>query len=93
MNLNEAIVEDSALVWFGELGYAVGHGTHIALGNPTAKRDSVGKGVMVVCLREAEACHRPIPHPRHSARRALPKPRIGQIRVDPSAGYTPVSEC
>ena len=24
MNLNESIVEDAALTWFGELGYAVG---------------------------------------------------------------------
>ena len=28
MSLNEAIVEDAALTWFGELGYAVGHGPH-----------------------------------------------------------------
>ena len=26
MILNESIVEDAALTWFGELGYAVGHG-------------------------------------------------------------------
>ena len=25
MSLNESIVEDAALEWFGELGYAVGH--------------------------------------------------------------------
>ncbi len=25
MSLNESIVEDVALEWFGELGYAVGH--------------------------------------------------------------------
>jgi hypothetical protein len=30
MNLNESIVEDAALEWFGELGYAVGHGPHLA---------------------------------------------------------------
>jgi hypothetical protein len=28
MSLNESIVEDAALAWFGELGYAVGHGPH-----------------------------------------------------------------
>ena len=28
MSLNESIVEDAALEWFGELGYAVGHGPH-----------------------------------------------------------------
>ena len=32
MNLNESIVEDAALEWFGELGYAVGHGPHLAPG-------------------------------------------------------------
>ncbi len=26
MNLKESIVEDAALEWFGELGYAIGHG-------------------------------------------------------------------
>ncbi len=26
MSLNESIVEEAALEWFGELGYAVGHG-------------------------------------------------------------------
>ena len=25
MSLNESIIEDAALEWFGELGYAVGH--------------------------------------------------------------------
>ena len=25
VSLNESIVEDAALTWFGELGYAVGH--------------------------------------------------------------------
>ena len=28
MNLTESIVEDAALTWFGELGYAMGHGQH-----------------------------------------------------------------
>ncbi len=26
MNLTESIVEEASLEWFGELGYAVGHG-------------------------------------------------------------------
>ena len=30
MSLNESIVEDAALAWFGELGHAIGHGPHIA---------------------------------------------------------------
>ena len=32
MSLNESIVEDAALEWFGELGYAIGHGPHLAPG-------------------------------------------------------------
>jgi type I restriction enzyme R subunit len=53
MTLNESIVEDAALEWFGELGYAVGHGPHLAPGEPAAERDSFGKGVLVGRLREA----------------------------------------
>jgi len=29
MTLNESLIEDAALAWFGELGYAIGHGPHI----------------------------------------------------------------
>jgi type I site-specific restriction-modification system R (restriction) subunit len=52
-NLNEAIVEDAALEWFGELGYAIGHGPHIAPGEPAAERDSFGEVVLVGRLLEA----------------------------------------
>ena len=38
--LNESMVDDAALTWFGELGYAVGHGPHFALGEPATERDS-----------------------------------------------------
>ena len=63
MNLNESIVEDAALEWFGELGYAVGHGPHLAPGEPAAEREpersgdsrrqSFGEVVLVGRLREA----------------------------------------
>ena len=53
MSLNESIVEDAALEWFGELGYAVGHGQHLAPGEPAAERDSFGEVVLVGRLREA----------------------------------------
>jgi type I restriction enzyme R subunit len=66
MILNESIVEDSALEWFflhsaplnysgqvGELGYAVGHGPHLASGEPAADRDSFGEVVLVGRLRGA----------------------------------------
>ena len=44
-SLNESIVEDTALEWFGELGYAVGHGPHLAPGEPAAERDSFSEVV------------------------------------------------
>ena len=53
MSLNESIVEDAALTWFGELGYAVGHGPQFAPGEPAAERDSFGEVVLVGRLREA----------------------------------------
>ena len=53
MSLNESIVEDAALEWFGELGYAVGHGPQLAPGEPAAERDSFGEVVLVGRLREA----------------------------------------
>jgi type I restriction enzyme R subunit len=37
MSLNESIVEDAALEWFGELGYTVAHGPHLAPGEPAAE--------------------------------------------------------
>ena len=52
-SLNEAIVEDAALTWFGELGYAVGHGPQLAPGEPAAERDSFGEVLLVGRLREA----------------------------------------
>jgi type I restriction enzyme R subunit len=53
MSLNESIVEDAALEWFGELGYTLGHGPHLAPGEPAAERDSFGEVVLVGRLREA----------------------------------------
>ena len=53
MSLNESIVENAALEWFGELGYAVGHGPHLAPGEPAAESDSFGEVVLVGRLREA----------------------------------------
>jgi type I restriction enzyme R subunit len=53
MPINESIVEDAALSWFGELGYAVNHGPHMAPGEPAAERDSFGDVVLAGRLREA----------------------------------------
>jgi type I restriction enzyme R subunit len=53
LNLNESTVEDAALAWFKELGYAIGHGPHLAPGEPKAERDSFGDVVLLGRLREA----------------------------------------
>ena len=53
MSLNESIVEDAALTWFGELGYAVGHGPQLAPGESAAERDSFGEVVLAGRLRES----------------------------------------
>jgi type I restriction enzyme R subunit len=55
MTLNESIVEDAALEWFKELGYALGHGPHMAPGEPAAERDSFGDVLLVGRLRAAIA--------------------------------------
>ena len=52
-NMTESMVEDAALEWFGELGYALGHGPHIAPDEKAAERDSFGDVVLVGRLREA----------------------------------------
>ena len=51
--MNETVVEDAALSWFEELGYAVGHGPHLAPGEAAAERQSFGEVVLVGRLREA----------------------------------------
>jgi type I restriction enzyme R subunit len=53
MSLNESIVEDAALEWFGEFGYAVGHGPHLAPDEPAAERVSFSEVVLVERLRRA----------------------------------------
>ncbi len=53
MSLNESVVEEAALEWFGELGYSVGHGPEMAPGEPAAERDSFADVVLVGRLRAA----------------------------------------
>ena len=45
--INESVVEEAALEWFGELGYSVGHGPEMAPGEPAAERDSFADVVLV----------------------------------------------
>ena len=51
--INESVVEEAALEWFGELGYLVGHGPEMAPGEPAAERDSFADVVLVARLRAA----------------------------------------
>jgi len=51
--INESIVEDATLSWFGELGYAIGHGPHMASGELAAERDTFADVVLVGRLRDA----------------------------------------
>lgn len=41
MSLTESTVEEAALAWFGELGYAVGQGPQLAPSEPAAEREEV----------------------------------------------------
>ncbi len=51
MNLNESIVEEAALTWFGELGCSIGHGPLMASGETAAERDTFGDVVLAGRLR------------------------------------------
>lgn len=47
MSLPEPIIEEAALEWFEELGYAVGHGPLMVPGEVAAERDTFGVVVLV----------------------------------------------
>ena len=89
MSLNESIVEDAALKWFGELGYAFGHGPHLAPREPAAERDSFSEVVLVGRLREAIRRMNPaIPRSRTLATlrdTLLPKLLSGELSVAQAA--------
>ena len=51
--LNESHVEEAALSWFGELGYAIGHGPDMAPGESASERDSFADVVLADRSREA----------------------------------------
>lgn len=53
MTLTEALVEEAALGWFQELGYAVLAGPRLAPGEPAAERDAFSDVVLMGRLREA----------------------------------------
>jgi type I restriction enzyme R subunit len=51
MTLTEAMVEEAALGWFEQLGYAVLPGPQLAPGEPAAERESFSDVVLVRGLR------------------------------------------
>jgi len=53
MALNESHVEEAALTWFGELGYATAQGPHMAPGEAVAERDSFAGVILAARSREA----------------------------------------
>lgn len=53
MTFTESIVEDAALAWFEELGYAVAPGPHLAPGEPATERVSFSDVVLLGRLRQA----------------------------------------
>jgi type I restriction enzyme R subunit len=53
VSLNEAIVEEAALSWFDELGYAVGTGPDIAPCEPASERTSFADVILVGRLQDA----------------------------------------
>jgi type I restriction enzyme, R subunit len=55
MSLNEFHIEEAALAWFHELGYAIGQGPVFAPDEPAAERDSFGDVVLVEELSIAKA--------------------------------------
>jgi hypothetical protein len=52
VSLNESILEDAALTWFAELGYAVGHGPQFAPSEPAGEPASFAERVLVGGLCE-----------------------------------------
>ena len=84
MSINESIVENAALEWLAELGYAVGHGLDLAPGEPAAKRVSFSELLIVVRLREAiQRLNSAIPSHTLAALHdtLLPKQLSGQLIV------------
>jgi len=82
MKVKEPLVEDAALTWFDELGYAVAHRPQLAPGEPSAERDSFGEVVLVGRLREAIRRLNPVmPNPAPSLPYATRCCRSGELSV------------
>ena len=53
MTLTESMVEEAAIGWYEELGYAVLPGLQLAPGEPTAERQSFSDVLLLGRLRQA----------------------------------------
>ncbi len=58
-SFTESTVEEAALQWLGELGFAVKHGPHIAPGELYAERTGFGEAVLAKRLRDAQSALNP----------------------------------
>jgi type I restriction enzyme, R subunit len=82
--LDESVVEEAALGWFGELGYAVADGRSMAPGESGVARESFGAVVLTSVLRGAIARLNP-GIPEDAREEALRKVlRIGTASLVPS---------
>ncbi len=74
--LNESIVGDAALEWFGDLGYASGHGPHMPAA-PSPRPSPTGRGIVCgegkIAGRLREAIRRLNPAKRRTRTRPLQK--------------------
>jgi type I restriction enzyme R subunit len=59
MNFSESVVEDAALAWLSELGFAILFGPEIAPGEPQAERDSFAEPFLPARLRDMLATLNP----------------------------------
>lgn len=62
MSLHESIVEDAAIEWLRELGYAAWYEPQLAPGEQDAEREFFGDVVLVNRLREAIRWFNPAIH-------------------------------
>ena len=85
MSLNESTVEDAALEWFGELGYAVGNGPRMVPGEAAAERRAFSEKVLGEQLRETIRRLNP-GIPEEARRLSL---RAGVLRPYPGILYRP----
>lgn len=85
MSITESMVEEPALGWFQELGYAVGPVPQLAQGEPTAERETFSDVVLAGRLREAiRRLKRAIPPRAPSSLRGTLRPKLlrGELSVN-----------